>query len=205
MAPRVTSEYSEFRKRQIITAAWECFADKGYRETTIRDIARKLKLSTGIIYCHFKGKADILEAVQECGRANTEDMLDRIAREKTTREAVREIIRAVALQMPVAVRRRNAKAAIHLWAEAIKKASYRRVYIKQYGLVEKALSRIVSEGVKRGELRREIDPDAFAAYLLAVISGLQVQSVLNDIPDPDRYSEDIAACVLDRLWNKDDT
>ena len=205
MTPRVTSEYSEFRKRQIITAAWECFADKGYRETTIRDIARKLKLSTGIIYCHFKGKADILEAVQECGWDNTKDMLNKIAGEKMIREAVREIIRAVALQMPVAVRRRNAKAAIHLWAEAIKKPSYRRIYIKQYGLAERAMSRIVSEGVKRGELRKEINPDAFAAYLLAVISGLQVQSVLNDIQDPDRYSEDVAAFVLDRLWTKDET
>jgi len=203
MAPRVTSEYSDFRKRQIVTAAWECFADKGYKETTIRDIARKLKLSTGIIYCHFKGKADILEAVQECGRTNTEDVLDRIALEKTTPEAVREIIRAVALQMPVASRRRNAKAAIHLWAEAIKKTSYRRIYIKQYRLVERAISRIVSEGVKRGELRKEINPVAFAAYLLAVISGLQVQLVLNDVLDPDRYSEDIAAFILDRLWGKD--
>ena len=203
MAPRVTSEYSEFRKRQIVTAAWECFADKGYRETTIRDIARKLKLSTGIIYCHFQGKADILEAVQECGRTNTENMLAEIAREKTTREAVREIIRAVALQMPVAARRRNAKAAIHLWAEAIKKTSYRRIYLRQYKLVERAMSRIVSEGVKRGELRKEINPEAFAAYLLAVVFGLQVQSVLNDVPDPDRYSEDIAAFILDHLWNKD--
>ena len=205
MTPRVTSEYSEFRKRQIVTAAWECFADKGYKETTIRDIARKLKLSTGIIYCHFKGKADILEAVQECGRANTEEMLDRMAREKTTREAVREIIRAVALQMPVASRRRNARSAIHLWAEAIKKTRYQRIYIRQYRLVERALSRIASEGVKRGELRNDINPDAFAVYLLAVIFGLQVQSVLNDIPDPDRYSEDIAAFVQDCIWNKDKT
>ncbi len=34
---------------------------------------------SGIIYYHFKGKANILEAVQECGRANTEDMLKDIA------------------------------------------------------------------------------------------------------------------------------
>ena len=105
----------------------------------------------------------------------------------------------------IAARRRNARAAIHLWAEAIKRTSYRRIYIKQYGLVEKALSRIVSEGVKRGELRKEINPDTFAAYLLALISGLQVQLVLNEALDLDRYSEDIAAFVLDRLWNKDET
>ena len=202
--PRTTSEYSEFRKRQIVAAAWECFADKGYQATTIRDIARKLKLSTGIIYCHFRGKADILEAVQECGRSNTEEMLDGLTRGKTFREAVRAIIRAVALQMPVADRRRNAKAAIHLWAEAIKKPSYRRIYLRQYRLVEKAMSRIVSEGVERGELRKEINPDAFAAYLIAVISGLQVQSVLNDIPDSDRYAEDVAAFALDRLWSKEE-
>jgi AcrR family transcriptional regulator len=198
MAPRVTGEYSEFRRRQIVAAAWECFADKGYRETTIRDIARKLKLSTGIIYCHFRGKADILQAVQECGRANTLEMLERMVREKTVRETVGEIIRAVALQMPVAVRHRNAKAAIHLWAEAIKKTSYRRIYLKQYKIVQRAMSRIVSEGIQRGELRQDINPDAFASFLLALISGLQVQVVLNDIPDPVGYSHDLAAFILER-------
>jgi len=124
-----------------------------------------------------------------------------MARDKTTREAVREIVRAVALQMPVAVRRRNAKAAIHLWAEAIKKTSYRRIYLKQYKIIERAMSRIVSAGLGRGEVRKGIRPEAFAAYLMAVISGLQVQSVLNDIPDPERYSEETIAFILDRLWS----
>jgi len=205
MAPHTTNEYSEFRKRQIVAAAWECFAEKGYRETTIRDIARKLDLSTGIIYTHFKGKANILKAVQECGRANTADMLNAIARDRAIREAVREIIRAVALQMPVAARRRNAKATIHLWAEAIKNPSYKRMYLKQYRIIEKTISRIISDGVKRGELRKDLNPDAFAAYLLAVLWGLQVQLVLNDIPDPDRYSEDFAAFALGHLWSKDET
>jgi len=201
MSPRVTNEYSEFRKQQIVTAAWECFADKGYRETTIRDIARKLRLSTGIIYCHFRGKAEILQAVQECGRANTEELLDRMARDRTTREAVREIVRAVALQMPVAARRRNAQAAIHLWAEAIKKTSYRRIYLRQYKIIEQAISRIASAGVKRGELRKDIRPEAFAAYLLALLYGLQVQSVLNNIPDHDRYSEEITTFIFESLWS----
>jgi len=205
MAPSVTGEYSEFRKRQIVSAAWGCFADKGYRGTTIRDIARKLGLSTGIIYSHFKSKADILEAVQECGRSNTVEMLAGMARDKTIREAIREIIRAVALQMPVEARRKNARAAIHLWAEAIKKTSYRRMYLKQYKIVERAMSRIVSEGIRRGELRRETNPESLAACLLALLSGLQVQSVLNDIPNPDRYSEDLATFILDGLRSKDET
>lgn len=205
MTPRITSEYSEFRRRQIVAAAWESFAERGYEATTIRDIARTLNLSTGIIYCHFKGKADMLKAVQECGRANTEDMLNAIARDRGTREAVREIVRAVALQAPVADRRKNAKAAIHLWAEAIKNPGFKRLYLKQYGIIERAISRILSDGAKRGELRKDLDPKAFAAFLLAALSGLQVQMALNDIPDPDRFSEDFAAFVLGHLGSDDKT
>jgi len=200
MSPRMTDEYSEFRRRQIVTAAWECFADKGYHETTIRDIAGKLRLSTGIVYCYFKGKADILKAVQECGRAGTAEMLAGIAREKTARGAVQKFIRAAALQTPAELRNRNARSAIGLWAEAMKKPGYRRIYAKQYEQAERTLSRIISEGVQRGELQGEVDPGAFAAFLMALISGMQVQSVLNDIRDPGRYCEDITAFVLGQAW-----
>ncbi|MHC4586692.1 MAG: TetR/AcrR family transcriptional regulator, partial [Planctomycetota bacterium] len=47
MSPKMPQEHRDFRRQQILEAAWECFAEKGYQETTIRVIAERMNLSTG--------------------------------------------------------------------------------------------------------------------------------------------------------------
>lgn len=200
MSPRVTREYSEFRRRQIVAAAWECFTEKGYHETTIRDIARKLGLSTGIVYRYFKGKAAILEAVHECGRANTADFFERLTRKGTVRAAIQEFISAVMMQAPAEDRRRNARGAIGLWAEALKRPSYLRIYRSQYRSVAKELSQIIADGIKGREFRKRVDPDAFAGFLLALVSGLQVQLVLNEGRDTESYCRSIQNMLSNNIW-----
>lgn len=200
MSPRVTREYSEFRRRQIVTAAWECFTEKGYHETTIRDVTRKLGLSTGIVYRYFKGKAAILEAVHECGRANTADFVERMTRKGTARAAIQEFISAVMMQAPAEDLRRNARGAIGLWAEALKRPAYLRIYRRQYRSVAKELSQIIAAGIKGREFRKKVDPEAFAAFLLALASGLQVQLVLNEGGNTQSYCRSINNILLSNIW-----
>jgi len=200
MSPRVTREYSEFRRRQIVTAAWECFTETGYHETTIRDIARKLRLSTGIVYRYFKSKAAILEAVHECGRANTADFIERMTRKGTARAAIQEFISAVMMQTPAEDLRRNARGAIGLWAEALKRPAYLRIYRRQYRSVAKELSRIIAAGIKGREFRKKVDPEAFAAFLLALASGLQVQMVLNESGNTQSYCRSINNILSSNIW-----
>jgi AcrR family transcriptional regulator len=48
-----------FRRRQIEEAAKEMFLAKGFRSTTMKDIAKKAELSTGAIYQYFKNKDEL--------------------------------------------------------------------------------------------------------------------------------------------------
>jgi AcrR family transcriptional regulator len=45
---------------RIMEISLKLFEKKGYRDTTIRDIARKVGINQGTLYYHFKSKADIL-------------------------------------------------------------------------------------------------------------------------------------------------
>ena len=56
------------RQRQILFAAAECFARKGFHQTTMDDIAREAGISAGLIYRHFAGKEDL---IIELVKANT--------------------------------------------------------------------------------------------------------------------------------------
>ena len=50
-----------------MTPAAKMFAKQGYVDTSMRDIAQRAGLTTGALYGHFRGKADLLaEAISAC-------------------------------------------------------------------------------------------------------------------------------------------
>ncbi len=55
------------RREDILTTAQALFFDKGFRDTTIDDIARAAELSRGTIYLYFEGKEEIYATVMEEG------------------------------------------------------------------------------------------------------------------------------------------
>jgi AcrR family transcriptional regulator len=61
--PRLTDARRELRRSQITLAALRCFARDGFERTSIADIAAESGLSTGSIYSHYAGKADLVTAV----------------------------------------------------------------------------------------------------------------------------------------------
>ena len=53
-------------RRALLDLAAELFAEQGYVQTSIRDVARRGSLTTGAIYGHFRNKADLLvEAINQ--------------------------------------------------------------------------------------------------------------------------------------------
>lgn len=47
-------------KEIIINAAWELFQEKGYEETTLKDIIERSGTSRGAFYHNFRSKEDVL-------------------------------------------------------------------------------------------------------------------------------------------------
>lgn len=64
-------ERKEESRHNIMVASWELFLEKGYNETTTRDIIRKAGILNGSLYNRFKSKEEILlaifgEALEDC-------------------------------------------------------------------------------------------------------------------------------------------
>jgi TetR/AcrR family acrAB operon transcriptional repressor len=59
MARRNKVEAEETRQK-ILTAALDLFVAKSYERTTFEDVARRIRLSRGAVYWHFKSKPDLL-------------------------------------------------------------------------------------------------------------------------------------------------
>jgi AcrR family transcriptional regulator len=59
------SERAERTRQRILDAAGHCFAANGYAKTTVEEIAIQAGVSKALVYHHFRGKEQILEAVLE--------------------------------------------------------------------------------------------------------------------------------------------
>ena len=57
---RITKEYHE-RKNEILDAAQELFFTKGYKQTSIESIIKKIGVAKGTIYYYFKSKEDLMD------------------------------------------------------------------------------------------------------------------------------------------------
>ncbi len=60
-------EEKEARRKQIVDAAEEVYADIGWEATTIDQVARRARLSRALVYVYFKDKVDLHSAI--CERA----------------------------------------------------------------------------------------------------------------------------------------
>lgn len=70
-------ELVEWRRRQIIEAAYEVFFRKGYSNAGIADIAERLGIGHGTFYRYFRNKRDILDRVVDYGVARIVEALER--------------------------------------------------------------------------------------------------------------------------------
>jgi len=61
--PRVVPEYKEEARTRILLAANKVFGEKGYRQATMDDVAKKLGVSKGALYLYFASKEDLFEAI----------------------------------------------------------------------------------------------------------------------------------------------
>jgi AcrR family transcriptional regulator len=60
--PRITRQ-PEQRPDAILAAAFDAFAEKGYAETRMEDVAQRAGISKGLVYVYFKTKEELLKAV----------------------------------------------------------------------------------------------------------------------------------------------
>ena len=62
------------RQREILLVAKKSFVEKGYTETSVRDIAENLGIQAASLYNHFRSKEDILQAICEDIRLRFNDL-----------------------------------------------------------------------------------------------------------------------------------
>jgi AcrR family transcriptional regulator len=79
-------------KQRILVAALECFANRGYAGTSIRDLAERMGVTKAALYYHFASKEEILDALTEPAFTEIRDLASRAAEGADAREVLSGLV-----------------------------------------------------------------------------------------------------------------
>ena len=164
-------EKTELRQQQIIAAAAKLIFKYGSEHLTVKRIAAVVGISEAAIYRHFKSKKSILSFLL----SHIEEILLKdisAARVGTDPITLSTIEKIIGNQFSAIDLRKGFS--FHVIAEIISLGD-RRLNKQASQTIDKYIFRLkelLTEGVRDGSIRKDIDLDASATLLFALIQGL---------------------------------
>jgi len=193
---RVTEAHVEARRSQILDAAWACFAEKGYHQTTMQDIAVMAELSAGTLYLYFEGKEAILKGIsdrsQEMGRALVAGARSRVGDPLDALRIVGETMVSVFNDPTFEV---TTRVNMEIMPEVIRNEELRKSFAKELTFWHTAVTQLLSEAKEKGELRPEVDPSSLAAMMICAWDGLRHFRLI----DPDTFKPEQLVTLIQVL------
>ena len=172
MSPKVTEAYREATRNEIIRAARKVFAKKGYYAASMDEIVAESRLSKGALYGYFDSKEELFLAV----RASVVEFdLERVlAAMPPTMSATDKLVKVgeMAILATGRLDRDMLRVSYEFWTSAPRIKKLQRYYNELYHRNHRLLVELLRDGMSHGEIRTDLDPEALAWSLLAVVDGL---------------------------------
>jgi AcrR family transcriptional regulator len=184
----------ERRRREIVSAAAEVFAEKGYAATTTREIADAADMAEGTLYNYFRSKRDILLAVAQ----EAEGQVARVLVEAGTLES-REAMIALFDKVLDLSEARLASLRTLLSASWNDDGILNHYFVARLGRLFETLQVFIADRVSAGSFR-PIDPSLGARLAIGMAAGLILPIVrgVEPLPSPaDRRA--LAEATVDLL------
>ncbi|MGH9137714.1 MAG: TetR/AcrR family transcriptional regulator [Acidimicrobiales bacterium] len=165
------------RQQQILDAAFDLFAANGYRSTTLAQVADAVGLTEAGVLHHFASKEALLRAVLDARGMIAPDVEAWIAEPGGGLESLR---RFPALARVLVDDPRLARFDAVVGGESIAEGAVAFDHFRQrMRSIRRALTAMLRVGTERGEIDPDVDLDAVASEIVAFMSGIQTQWLLD--------------------------
>jgi AcrR family transcriptional regulator len=163
---------------ELLTAALQVFADRGYRQAGVDEIAAAAGYSKGALYWHFAGKEELLQAlIDERIDAPMREMVALLESAPPERdmseEAGREFARRVTTERDAVLLERE------YWSLAIRDPELRARYAERQTELRGALARALAARARHlGTPGLSMPAEDVARIVMSVIGGLAVDELV---------------------------
>lgn len=159
------------QRERILSAAWDLFAEQGFDEVTVADVAAAAGVARATVFNHFESKQGLVEALTVQNLGFYTQMLEAALADSDVPTPV--LVRALFDGMGMGIEN----------TRRVQRGIFREIARLQLGFEEggpaqraneENLGRLVElfgRGQKRGDLRRDLDPEALAQAFSILVNG----------------------------------
>lgn len=185
--PKVSEQYIDDRRRQIIDAAYRCFARKGFHQTSMRDIFAEAELSPGAVYNYFKSKDDIIEASFLFDYQRSVPLFERALDDPDPVAAIERLLDFFFAGIESAAALGADRVNIQGWGEALSNPNLLTPLRNTLLALQGLLGELIRRGQTTGAIEPRLDAEAAAEILFSTYYGLYLQKALLPELDVGRY------------------
>jgi AcrR family transcriptional regulator len=191
---------ADHRREQMLRAALDVIADRGYADTRIADVAERIGISPALVIYYFKTKDQLLtESIRYLDNLWYADGQRRMAELPTAAARIEEIVAMSCLPEADTEPRSSWTLWLDFWALAARNPEVARLRQKDDENWRDMIGSVVRSGQEAGEFRA-LDSDSFAILLCSLLDGLAIQIALNDpVVDPERAFQLCMRFIADQL------
>ena len=188
------------RREQMLRAALEVIADRGYADTRIADVAERTGISPALVIYYFTTKDSLLTEAMRLAEDLWYDLGAR--RMEVIDSAAGRLEEIVAMTcLPEADTEPHSSWTLWLdfWTLAARSPEVAKLRQKDDERWRDMISSVVRYGQESGEFS-EVDPGNFSILLCSLLDGLAIQVALEDpVVDPARAFELCMLFIADQL------
>lgn len=189
---------AEARREQIINACIDTLEEVGYVKVSLTKIARKAKISTGLISYHFSDKADLINHTLIYLLSNQLDYIsERVVGKNTATEQLQAFIEASIIYQETHYKNNIALIEIIFNAQTSDETPYYRITDEEEeDHLYMLLKDILLEGKNKQEFTQVFNADAVATIIQGAIS----ESMLKDMSKVDyNYSHELIKMLMSMI------
>ena len=178
--PRVGEESGPSRRRRIREAAVTVFAQKGYHDARVSDIAREAGVAHGLVYHYFDGKEQLLQDVFRRTWLHIEQGLRTI--ERGGGSASEQIAGVVRLLLGSY---RMSPDLVRVVVLEVTRSGHLRAQVDEIAEAFAIIERMIAAGQAGGELRTDIPARLVSFVFWGAIDEVLTGWVFGTLPDTD--------------------
>lgn len=164
----------EQKRAEILGAAINCFIRDGFRGASTTDICNEAGISPGHLYHYFPSKVAIIEAMVDMGLARAAERFEKILAAPDVIEALLADIEETSLRFrPAQI------LSLDGLAEAARNPEFAKIIERHTEAVRRMWGDFLRQGQNQGRVDPELDPDATADILIAIIDGSRAMPIRN--------------------------
>jgi AcrR family transcriptional regulator len=200
MSPKVSDDYLDARRREIIDAAVRCFSQYGFHDATLERIRDQAGLSRGAVYHYFKSKEDIIDAIRAATSEDDQPLIAAFSTAPNAAAGLRALVQVVLDRMTQPTSADANRVGIMLWSEALFNERIHESQLRTMHDGAWPIEELIREGQVDGSINANLDPRATADFILAAIMGIQIRLMWEPDINVDAMGRALIAMLTGMFW-----